>query len=83
MPIVVTVEEGALEGGFGSALLEAANGAGLETRNIVALGCRIDSSNTPSAVNCWPIWAWILNGICGHIRRALGRELHPESLPVK
>src|SRR5256885_8080133 len=36
--LVVTVEEGTLEGGFGSALLEAANGAGLDTRNIVRLG---------------------------------------------
>lgn len=37
-PLVVTVEEGTLEGGFGSALLEAANGAGLDTRHIVRLG---------------------------------------------
>ncbi len=36
--LVVTVEEGTLEGGFGSVLLEAANGAGLDTRNIVRLG---------------------------------------------
>jgi 1-deoxy-D-xylulose-5-phosphate synthase len=36
--VVVTVEEGTLEGGFGSAVLEAANGAGLDTRNIVRLG---------------------------------------------
>src|SRR5207302_6943441 len=32
VPLVVTVEEGTLQGGFGSALLEAANTAGLETR---------------------------------------------------
>src|SRR5262249_49379296 len=38
LPLVVTVEEGTLEGGFGSALLEAANHAGLDTRNIVQLG---------------------------------------------
>lgn len=38
LPLVVTVEEGTLEGGFGSALLEAAHGAGLDTRNIVRLG---------------------------------------------
>ena len=37
-PLVVTVEEGTLEGGFGSALLEAANAAGLDTRGIVRLG---------------------------------------------
>ena len=38
MPVVVTVEEGTLEGGFGSAVLEAANAAGLDTRNVVRRG---------------------------------------------
>jgi 1-deoxy-D-xylulose-5-phosphate synthase len=38
LPVVVTVEEGTLEGGFGSAVLEAANAAGLDTRNIVRKG---------------------------------------------
>jgi 1-deoxy-D-xylulose-5-phosphate synthase len=37
-PLVVTVEEGALEGGFGSAVLEAANAAGLGAANVVRLG---------------------------------------------
>lgn len=36
--LLVTVEEGTLEGGFGSAVLEAANAAGLDTRSIVRLG---------------------------------------------
>ena len=38
LPCVVTVEEGALEGGFGSAVLEAANAAGLDSRNVTRLG---------------------------------------------
>jgi 1-deoxy-D-xylulose-5-phosphate synthase len=38
LPVVITVEEGTLEAGFGSALLEAANAAGLETRHITRLG---------------------------------------------
>jgi 1-deoxy-D-xylulose-5-phosphate synthase len=38
VPLVVTVEEGTLQGGFGSALLEAANTAGLDTRHIIRLG---------------------------------------------
>jgi 1-deoxy-D-xylulose-5-phosphate synthase len=38
VPLVITVEEGTLEGGFGSALLEAANDAGLDTRNVKRLG---------------------------------------------
>jgi 1-deoxy-D-xylulose-5-phosphate synthase len=38
LPFVITVEEGTLEGGFGSAVLEAANAAGIETRHLVRLG---------------------------------------------
>lgn len=38
MPFVVTVEEGNLMGGFGSAVLEAANEMGLSTHNIHRLG---------------------------------------------
>jgi len=38
LPLVITVEEGTLEGGFGSAVLEAANAAGLDTRNVVRRG---------------------------------------------
>ena len=36
--IVVTVEEGTLEGGFGSAVLEAASAAGLDSRGVIRLG---------------------------------------------
>ena len=41
------VEEGTLEGGFGSALLEAANAAGLDTRHIVRLGLPDDTALIP------------------------------------
>lgn len=37
-PVLVTVEEGALMGGFGSAVLEAASDAGLDTSRIRRLG---------------------------------------------
>ena len=37
-PLVVTVEEAALACGFGSAMLEAANAAGLETSHVRRLG---------------------------------------------
>jgi 1-deoxy-D-xylulose-5-phosphate synthase len=37
-PVVVTVEEGVLQGGFGSAVLEAASDAGLNTSRIRRLG---------------------------------------------
>lgn len=38
LPLVVTVEEGTVEGGFGSAVLEAANSAGLDARNVFRCG---------------------------------------------
>jgi 1-deoxy-D-xylulose-5-phosphate synthase len=38
LPFVITVEEGTLEGGFGSAVLETANAAGLDTRNVTRIG---------------------------------------------
>src|SRR6202030_710962 len=38
LPLVVTVEEGTLEGGFGSAVLEAANAAGLDSSRVIRLG---------------------------------------------
>ncbi|HZZ81629.1 MAG TPA: 1-deoxy-D-xylulose-5-phosphate synthase [Gemmataceae bacterium] len=36
--VVVTVEEGTLEGGFGSAVLEVANAAGQDATNVIRLG---------------------------------------------
>jgi 1-deoxy-D-xylulose-5-phosphate synthase len=38
LPLVVTVEEGTIEGGFGSAVLEAANAAGVDARNVIRRG---------------------------------------------
>ena len=37
-PVVVTVEEGTLEGGFGSAVLEACNDAGIDCTHVVRRG---------------------------------------------
>jgi len=36
--VVATIEEGALEGGYGSAVLEAANRAGVDSSNLIRLG---------------------------------------------
>src|SRR5205823_1735274 len=49
-PLVVTVEEGTLEGGFGSALLEAANAAGLDTRHLIRLGIPAATASLPFLV---------------------------------
>ena len=38
MPFVITAEEGTLQGGFGSAVLEACNAERVDTRNVIRLG---------------------------------------------
>ena len=56
-PFVLTVEEGCLAGGFGSAVLEAANDAGLETSHIRRLGIpdRFVEHADRARVASWPI----------------------------
>jgi 1-deoxy-D-xylulose-5-phosphate synthase len=38
LPFVITVEEGTLQGGFGSAVLEACNAARIDSRNVIRAG---------------------------------------------
>jgi 1-deoxy-D-xylulose-5-phosphate synthase len=74
LPAVVTVEEGTLEGGFGSAALEAANAAGLDTRNLVRLGIpdrfveHGERGELLSSLGLDPA------GLAASMRTALGRE---------
>jgi 1-deoxy-D-xylulose-5-phosphate synthase len=73
-PLVVTVEEGTLEGGFGSAVLEAASSAGLDTRNIVRLGLPdrfIEHAERPELLADLGL---NVDGICRTIRQALERR---------
>jgi 1-deoxy-D-xylulose-5-phosphate synthase len=72
LPLVVTVEEGTLLGGFGSALLEAANGAGLDTRHVVRLGIpdRFVEHGERSELLCE--LALDVKGICKAVHAALG-----------
>ena len=83
MPLVVTVEEGTLEGGFGSALLEAANGASLDTRHIVRMGLPDRFIEHAERGELLTDLGLDVNGICGTVRRALRREMHAEAMPVK
>src|SRR5262249_5596008 len=74
LPLVVTVEEGTLEGGFGSVLLEAANAAGLDTRSIVRLGLPdrfIEHAERGELLASLGLDA---AGICLAVRRASSRE---------
>jgi 1-deoxy-D-xylulose-5-phosphate synthase len=73
LPLVVTVEEGTLEGGFGSALLEAANSAGLDTRHIIRLGLPDRFIEHGERGELLPDLGLDVCGICNTVRRALAR----------
>jgi 1-deoxy-D-xylulose-5-phosphate synthase len=84
--LVVTIEEGTLEGGFGSALLEAANGAGLETRHILRLGLPDHFIEHAERSELLVDLGLDVPGICAAVRKALGpkqRQAAPEAPPVK
>lgn len=72
VPLVVTVEEGTLEGGFGSALLEAANSAGLDTRHILRLGIPDRFIEHAERAELLADLGLDANGLCKTIRAALG-----------
>ena len=72
--IVVTVEEGTLEGGFGSAVLETANAAGLDTRNIVRLGIPDRFIEHGERAELFADLGLDVNGICNAVRRALEKR---------
>jgi 1-deoxy-D-xylulose-5-phosphate synthase len=74
LPLVVTVEEGTLEGGFGSAVLEAANSAGLDTRRVVRLGLPDRFVEHGERAELLAELGLDADGICATVRRALHRE---------
>src|SRR5262249_34684712 len=72
--LVVTVEEGTLEGGFGSAVLEAANSAGLDTRYIIRLGLPDQFVEHGERGELLAELGLDTAGICDTVRRAVGKE---------
>jgi 1-deoxy-D-xylulose-5-phosphate synthase len=74
LPLVVTVEEGTLEGGFGSAVLEAANAAGLDARNIVRLGVPDRFIEHAERGELLAELGLDVNGICRAVRDRIGAE---------
>jgi 1-deoxy-D-xylulose-5-phosphate synthase len=79
-PVLVTVEEGTLEGGFGSAVLEAANSAGLDTRHLVRLGIPdrfVEHAERGELLTALGLDA---DGICRTIRQALENKLESREL---
>jgi 1-deoxy-D-xylulose-5-phosphate synthase len=71
LPLVVTVEEGTLEGGFGSALLEAANAAGLDARHVVRLGIPDRFVEHAERGELLAELGLDVAGICATVRRSL------------
>jgi 1-deoxy-D-xylulose-5-phosphate synthase len=80
LPVVVTVEEGMLAGGFGSAVLEAAHAAGLDTRRVVRLGIPDRFVEHGERGELLAALGLDVDGICAAVRRALGR-VEPSAKP--
>jgi 1-deoxy-D-xylulose-5-phosphate synthase len=83
LPLVVTVEEGTLVGGFGAALLEAANEAGLDSRHIVRLGIPDRFVEHGERGELLAELGLDPEGICSAVRRSLGRSPVDDSLEMK
>jgi 1-deoxy-D-xylulose-5-phosphate synthase len=82
LPLVVTVEEGTLEGGFGSALLEAANAARLDARNVLRLGLPDRFVEHAERGELLAELGLDVNGLCAAVRQALGRAPAEERAPA-
>ncbi len=78
VPLVVTVEEGTLEGGFGSAVLEAANAAGLDTRNVIRLGMPDRFVEHGERAELLADLGLDVDGLCATVRRSLSERLRDE-----
>jgi 1-deoxy-D-xylulose-5-phosphate synthase len=72
--VVLTVEEGTLAGGFGSAVLETVNAAGMDTRNIVRLGIPDRFIEHAERGELLADLGLDVNGICNTIRQALEKR---------
>lgn len=72
--LVVTVEEGTLEGGFGSAVLEAANTAGVDCRNVVRLGIPDRFIEHAERNELLADLGLDVAGICNTVRQALEKR---------
>jgi 1-deoxy-D-xylulose-5-phosphate synthase len=81
--LVVTVEEGTLEGGFGSAVLEAANAAGLPATNVVRLGIPDRFIEHAERAELLADLGLDAAGICRAVRRTMEMEDPSVECPVQ
>jgi 1-deoxy-D-xylulose-5-phosphate synthase len=77
-PLVVTVEEGTLEGGFGSAVLEAANEAGLDTSHVLRLGLPDRFIEHGERGELLADLGLDVSGLCATVRRVLARKVEKD-----
>jgi 1-deoxy-D-xylulose-5-phosphate synthase len=75
--VVVTVEEGTLEGGFGSAVLEAANAAGVDSRHVVRLGIPDRFIEHGERGELLAELGLDVNGICKAVRSGIACDVAP------
>ena len=73
LPFVVTVEEGTLQGGFGSAVLEACNAEGIDTRTVVRLGVPDRFVEHAERTELLADLGLDVEGLCRAARRAFAR----------
>ena len=73
LPFVVTVEEGTLQGGFGSAVLEACNAEGIDTRTITRLGIPDRFVEHAERAELLADLGLDVEGLCRAARRAFAR----------
>ena len=83
LPLVVTIEEGTLEGGFGSAVLEAANNAGLDSRHIVRLGIPDRFIEHAERGELLASLGLDVDGICRAVRKFFSRREEGAELAYK
>lgn len=74
LPVVVTVEESTLHGGFGSALLEAANEARLDTRHVIRRGIPDQFIEHAERGELLAELGLDVEGLCRTVRQAVRNE---------
>ena len=72
--VVVTVEEGTIEGGFGSAVLEAANTAGVDAKNVLRLGIPDRFIEHGERAELFADLGLDVAGICNSVRQAFEKK---------
>jgi 1-deoxy-D-xylulose-5-phosphate synthase len=77
LPLVITVEEGTLEGGFSSAVLEAAHEAVVDTRNLIRMGIPDQFIEHGERGELLADLNLDVNGICAQVRRHLAAYRGP------